>query len=47
MYEVHISNIYSREDFRKKSLLSENCKAVVCGLGLESYRVILINLYSK
>ena len=47
VYEVHISNIYAREDFRKKSLLSENCKAVVCGLGLESYRVILINLYSK
>jgi len=36
--EVHISNIYAREDFRKKSLLSENCKAVICGLGLDSYK---------
>ena len=36
--EIHISNIYAREDFRKKSLLSENCKAVICGLGLDSYK---------
>lgn len=41
VYEIHISNIYSREDFRKKSLLSENCKAVICGLGLDSYKVCL------
>ena len=39
--EVHISNIYAREDFRKESLLSENCKAVICGLGLDSYKAIL------
>ena len=44
--EVHISNIYAREDFRKKSLLSPNCKAVICGLGLDSYKAgltILLN----
>ena len=44
--EVHISNIYAREEFRKKSLLSENCKAVICGLGLDSYKAgltILLN----
>jgi 3-dehydroquinate dehydratase-2 len=40
--EVHISNIYAREDFRKKSLLSPNCKAVICGLGLDSYKAGLI-----
>ena len=39
--EVHISNIYAREDFRKKSLLSVNCKAVICGLGLDSYKAAL------
>ena len=39
--EVHISNIYAREDFRKKSLLSVNCKAVICGLGLDSYKAVL------
>jgi 3-dehydroquinate dehydratase-2 len=42
--EVHISNIYAREDFRKKSLLSPNCKAVICGLGLDSYKAGLIIL---
>lgn len=40
--EVHISNIYAREDFRRKSLLSSNCKAVICGLGLDSYKAALI-----
>ena len=42
--EVHISNIYAREEFRKKSLLSPNCKAVICGLGLDSYKAGLITL---
>ncbi len=42
--EIHISNIYAREDFRKSSLLSENCKAVICGLGLDSYKVALLAL---
>jgi 3-dehydroquinate dehydratase-2 len=39
--EVHISNIYAREEFRQKSLLSPNCKAVICGLGLDSYKAAL------
>ena len=43
--EVHISNIYAREDFRKKSLLSPNCKAVICGLGLDSYNAGLMACY--
>ena len=42
--EVHISNIYAREKFRKKSLLSPNCKAIICGLGLDSYRAGLLTL---
>ena len=42
--EVHISNIYSREEFRQKSLLSKNCKAVICGLGLDSYKAGLLTL---
>jgi len=42
--EVHISNIYAREDFRKKSLLSPNCKAIICGLGLDSYKAGLLTL---
>lgn len=42
--EVHISNIYNRETFRQKSLLSANCKAVICGLGLDSYKAALSTL---
>lgn len=42
--EIHISNIYARENFRRKSLLSENCKAVICGLGLDSYKALLSTL---
>ena len=43
--EVHISNIYAREEFRKKSLLSPNCKAIICGLGLDSYKAGLMACY--
>jgi 3-dehydroquinate dehydratase II len=35
--EVHISNIFSREDFRKISYLSAHCKAVISGCGLDGY----------
>ena len=36
--EVHISNIFAREEYRRHSLLSEVCWGVVCGFGLEGYR---------
>ena len=39
--EIHITNILSRENFRRTSLLSSNCKAVVSGLGLHSYKAVL------
>ena len=42
--EVHLSNIYSREEFRTKSLLSKNCKGVICGFGLDSYKLALESL---
>lgn len=35
--EVHISNPYSREEFRHTSLLSGVCKGIIAGFGLESY----------
>src|ERR1022692_516095 len=37
--EVHISNIYAREEFRKTSLLSAVCKGSISGFGLDSYRL--------
>lgn len=35
--EVHISNILTREEFRKKSYLSDVCKGIISGLGLKGY----------
>jgi len=37
--EVHISNVYKREEFRHKSLLASNCRGVIAGFGLDSYRL--------
>lgn len=39
--EVHISNPYSREEFRHTSLISGVCKGVIAGFGLESYVLAL------
>jgi 3-dehydroquinate dehydratase II len=39
--EVHLSNIYAREEFRQHSLLSAVCKGVVAGFGLDSYVLAL------
>ncbi len=39
--EVHISNILSREDFRKKSFLSDVCTGIISGLGLIGYEAAI------
>ncbi len=39
--EVHISNTYSREEFRHKSYISANAKGVILGFGLQSYELAL------
>ena len=35
--EVHISNVYAREEYRHISLMAKNCKGIIAGLGLKSY----------
>ena len=39
--EVHISNIYSREEFRQKSFLSEIAEGIISGLGVKGYKLAL------
>ncbi|NIH41296.1 MAG: type II 3-dehydroquinate dehydratase [Buchnera aphidicola (Periphyllus aceris)] len=39
--EIHISNIYSRENFRSHSWLSDISNGVICGLGLDGYKLAL------
>ena len=39
--EVHISNIYGREEYRRQSLLSPVCYGVICGFGLNSYKLAI------
>lgn len=39
--EVHLSNIYRREDFRRSSYVSQGAKGVICGLGSHGYLLAL------
>lgn len=42
--EVHISNVHQREEFRHRSFISSACKGVICGFGLDSYRLAIEGL---
>lgn len=42
--EIHISNIYKREEFRQKSVTAANTDAVLSGFGMEGYRLALLSL---
>jgi len=39
--EVHISNVHQREEFRHQSMISAVCRGVICGFGLNSYRLAI------
>lgn len=45
--EVHISNIYSREEFRKINLIAKNSVGIITGLGLKGYELALEYFLSK
>lgn len=39
--EVHISNVHQREEYRHHSVISSACKGIICGFGLDSYRLAI------
>jgi 3-dehydroquinate dehydratase-2 len=45
--EVHISNIYAREEFRHRSLISGNCAGQISGFGLQGYVLALVYLMNR
>ena len=45
--EVHISNVYAREEYRYISLMAKNCIGVITGLGLNSYRLAIEHFISN
>lgn len=42
--EVHVSNIYAREEYRHVSLTGKNCKGVLTGFGMDGYRLAIESL---
>lgn len=47
LIEVHISNIHAREEFRRHSVVSGVATGVICGLGLDGYRLALQHLANR
>jgi len=45
--EVHISNVYSREEFRHKSLITSKCIGLLTGFGLEGYALAISFLVNR
>jgi 3-dehydroquinate dehydratase-2 len=47
LVEVHISNIHAREEFRRHSVVSAVATGVICGLGVDGYRLALHHLAAR
>ncbi len=45
--EVHISNIFAREEFRRRSVIAPACKGTISGFGLMSYQLALYYFFNK
>lgn len=45
--EVHVSNVFAREEFRHRSMISAVCRGVIIGFGLDSYRLAIEALTRK
>ena len=45
--EVHISNVYKREEFRHVSMLAASCKGIIAGFGMDSYRLAVESFLIK
>lgn len=43
--EVHISNVYAREEYRHQSLMAKNCIGVIAGMGLNSYQLAVQHFF--
>ena len=47
VYEVHISNLYNREDCRRRNLTAAHCAGSITGFGLDGYRLALEHILKK
>jgi 3-dehydroquinate dehydratase II len=45
--EVHISNVYAREEFRHKSLITSKCVGLITGFGMEGYAMAIQHIQTK
>lgn len=45
--EVHISNVYAREEYRHKSLMAKNCMGIITGFGMKSYALAVHHLLNQ